>query len=383
VRFFSSHWTELDRHSGYGAIRVIRPSEGPAITDFVTHELGFAYGTYGIHVGQDDRLTFFGDGQPIDAYLIDCRANSPTLGSEIAISFRASPYRVLVIPAGVAHTFDGLSGVVTRDEPVWYADNNPDWDPDNDLISFPRDALTAPVVQVNTRKLPVAAHLLVSKMSQVANGANHAAYSARYRVNLGGETRYVKVTPDWSGVPSLAGLTGFPATAELNNYALTGPKSFTIVPSTDSCTSDVIELLGEGMEPERFVSHRLSERVLTWIGGTGQAWLSIGDETNTVHTTPMNDPRISFRIPPGAKYRLHCEGRNWFRSEMRVLKAAAGSATALGQDMTVHEVEAVRPQSVADIQYIPGAALNALARAEAAARKYLQDEENTDASNNH
>ncbi len=371
VCFVPTHWVDLDRHSGYGAARVVRPSEGPAITDFVTHQRDFAYGTYGIHVGQDDRLTFFGDGQSIVAHLIDCRAGSPTLGTEIAISFCASSGRVLVVPAGVAHTLDGLACVVTRDEPVWYADSNPDWDPDNDLISFPRDAVTAPVVQVNKQKLPVAAHLLISKMSQVANGANHAAYSARYQVNVGGEMRYVKVTPDWSGLPSLDELAGFPAVAALTNYSLTGPRSYTIVPSTDSCTSDVIELIGDGTEPETFVSHRLSERVLTWIGGTGLSWLSVGDEANTVHTTPMDDPRISFRIPPGTKYRLRAEGRNWYRSEMRLLKAAAGSDIVPGRDMQVHEVDDVRPQQVTEVVYVPGAALNALARAEAAAQKYL------------
>jgi len=369
--FVSAHWIGLDRHSGYGAACVIRPSAGPAITDFVTHQQDFAYGTYGIHVGQDDRLTFFGDGQSIVAYLIDCRAGSPTLGSEIAISFCASGRRVLIVPAGVAHTLDGLGGVVTRDEPVWYADANPDWDPDNDLVSFSRDAVTIPIVQVNTQKLPVAAHLLISKMSQVANGANHAAYSARYRVNVGGEMKYVKLTPDWSGLPSLAEPEGFPAASGLASYSLTGPKSYTIVPSNDSCTSDVIELIGDGTEPGSFVSHRLSERTLTWIGGSGESWLSVGDDANTVRTARLDDPRISFRIPPGMKYRLHCEGRNWYRSEMRLLTAAGEGVLTPGRDMQVHGAEDVRPQPVKEVEYIPGAALNALARAEAAAQKYL------------
>lgn len=34
-------------------------SEGPMISDFVTHQPDFQYTTYGIHIGQDDRLTFF------------------------------------------------------------------------------------------------------------------------------------------------------------------------------------------------------------------------------------------------------------------------------------------------------------------------------------
>ena len=31
---------------------------GPLISDYVTHEKAFLYGTYGIHIGQDDRLFF-------------------------------------------------------------------------------------------------------------------------------------------------------------------------------------------------------------------------------------------------------------------------------------------------------------------------------------
>ena len=80
VTFEPTHSQDLDVNAGYGAIRVIRPSEGPGITDYVTHQADFEYSTFGIHVGQDDRLTFFGSGQWIRAHLIDCRAGSPTAG---------------------------------------------------------------------------------------------------------------------------------------------------------------------------------------------------------------------------------------------------------------------------------------------------------------
>ncbi|WP_239476211.1 hypothetical protein [Streptomyces sp. CS090A] len=81
---------------------------------------GVAYILFG---GQElaagDRLAFFGEGQNISVHLSDCRNDVGRPGAEITIGLAVSPYRVLTIPKGVAHTLDGLGGVVTRDEPVW------------------------------------------------------------------------------------------------------------------------------------------------------------------------------------------------------------------------------------------------------------------------
>ncbi|GAA4660854.1 dTDP-4-dehydrorhamnose 3,5-epimerase family protein [Bartonella pachyuromydis] len=94
-------------------------SEGPLISDFVTHESSFNYSTYGIHIGQDDRLTFMGDnGKYIHGHFVDCREGSPTLHHHVAIAFAPSVYRRLIVPRGVAHTFDNIERIVTRDEPI-------------------------------------------------------------------------------------------------------------------------------------------------------------------------------------------------------------------------------------------------------------------------
>ncbi|GGJ49271.1 dTDP-4-dehydrorhamnose 3,5-epimerase family protein [Pseudomonas avellanae] len=91
-------------------------SPGPLISDFVTHEKDFHYSTYGIHVGQDDRLTFMGDSRTqIDVFFVDCREGSATLHQIVRLRFKPSLERRLVIPRGVAHTFDNLEGIVTRD----------------------------------------------------------------------------------------------------------------------------------------------------------------------------------------------------------------------------------------------------------------------------
>src|SRR4051794_4245415 len=67
----------------------------------------FEYGHYGIHLGQEDRLTFMGDShKSIQAFFIDCREKSLTRGQRIVTQFTPSTARTLCIPAGVAHSFE-------------------------------------------------------------------------------------------------------------------------------------------------------------------------------------------------------------------------------------------------------------------------------------
>ncbi len=49
------------------------------------------------------------------------------------------------------------------------------------------------MVQTNQHRLPVAAHLLMSRMAQRTNALSHNAYAACYRVSIGGETTYAMV----------------------------------------------------------------------------------------------------------------------------------------------------------------------------------------------
>ncbi|MBL3670995.1 hypothetical protein JL475_34645 [Streptomyces sp. M2CJ-2] len=359
--------TNVDTGDGTTPVtRVVRITTGPGITDYVTHETEFAYSTYGIHVGQDDRLTFFGDDQRIAVHLIDCREDSPQLGDEITIELAVSAYRVLIIPKGVAHTLDGLGGVVTRDEPVWYADSNPDWNPDNDLVSFPRTASSAPVVQTNRHELPVSAHLLVSRMSQRTSGAVRGAYGARYRATIGGRVTYVTLRPNWRAA-EVEIVPGGPV--RRNNFTLTGPESFTLVPSTDSCTSDVLEV-ELGLGDEKFIRHERSRRHLTWLTGSREAAVELIDADGERQTVRLGDPTIAVRIPPGTWYRLTGRGRAWFRSETELLDVDPTAVQHFpGQDAELANEDgtgAARAEQDSD-RYLPGASLHALARMEATA----------------
>jgi len=191
LRFEPNVARPLSSERGWFDMKV-NSSPGPLVSDFVTHGPHFEYSTLGIHVGQDDRLTFFEEpGRWIEGYFVDCREGSATLHRRIVRRFEASPLRRLVIPRGVAHTFDGLSGVTTRDEPVWYSgENNPHWNINNDLISVLRTAETFPVVQVNDFRLPEALHVYMTQLSQAVLD-EPKPYSTRFKLRIGDREQYV------------------------------------------------------------------------------------------------------------------------------------------------------------------------------------------------
>lgn len=191
LRFEENIVRPIDAGQGWFNLKICS-SPGPLVSDFVTHGEDFEYSTLGIHIGQDDRLTFFGDcTQEISGESVDCREGSATLHKRVVARFAASPYRRLVIPRGVAHTFDNLQGIVTRDEPVWHAsDDNPHWNVNNDLVSILRDAPEFPVVNVNEFRMPDELHLFLTRLSQEVLG-DPKAYFTRFRLKIGGEERYV------------------------------------------------------------------------------------------------------------------------------------------------------------------------------------------------
>lgn len=116
--------------------------------NIVTHgEEQFEYGQYGIHLAQQDVLTFLGNvNARIRARFIDCRMTSPTFRRSVDIYFAPTSGRTLIIPPGVAHTFSGLEGVVTLNAyclflPPLEAVVQPivGWRPEHDIINLPLD----------------------------------------------------------------------------------------------------------------------------------------------------------------------------------------------------------------------------------------------------
>lgn len=356
--------TSSSRGTFQGApIEIVKISPGSGVTDYVTHESNFSYSTFGIHIGQDDRLTFLGVDQTVIVSLIDCRESSPTVGVEVTVSMKVSPDRMIVIPRGVAHTLDGLDGVVTRDEPVWFCGDSPDWHLDNDLVSFGRTGTRHPVIQECNQPIPLAACLLISRMSQRVNSTTHAAYAARYNLKFTDGDRYVLVRPSW--VSEGSGHNGDTEWVDENRYALTGPESFTIVPTTDSCTSDFLRLRLDDLD-ESWSVHPRSHRKITWLGGEGEFSVELLSEDG-VSVVYASDPTVHVNIPPGTWYRYSGSGTAVLRSEQ--LRLVPDPQRDVGPDI---ESRSERPQGSLDRPvapeggwtFMPGSVANLLARKE-------------------
>ncbi|MBM7459951.1 dTDP-4-dehydrorhamnose 3,5-epimerase family protein [Rhodococcus coprophilus] len=113
-------------------------------TDRYTHD------AYGIHLTQEDRLTFLGPpDHTVRAHFVDLREGSPTLHATVSVDFTPSAGRYLAIPAGVAHAFDGLERVFTVNKPQSYvkAENDGiDTINGNDVLDWPLDQRPFPVL---------------------------------------------------------------------------------------------------------------------------------------------------------------------------------------------------------------------------------------------
>lgn len=108
--------------------RIVVTSENGMFTTIVWHgedPSDAEYPHFALHLAGDDRLTFI-NGKQIRGEFVDCRQGSDTLHKHIVLEWDGNPERRLVVPAGVAHWFRNLAGVVTRNEPILRWDSDPD-----------------------------------------------------------------------------------------------------------------------------------------------------------------------------------------------------------------------------------------------------------------
>ena len=154
------HW-EIRVRVPNGADSFVVPFPTVHPVNLVYHgEKPFNYGHYGIHVGQEDRLTFLGpSNKRITAYFIDCRTSSSTRGSRLKVQFAPSSSRTLCIPPGVAHAFDGLDSVHTINDynlflpdPDKLFSEQSDWNPSSDVVNISMDVSDADLTFVEENK---------------------------------------------------------------------------------------------------------------------------------------------------------------------------------------------------------------------------------------
>ncbi|OBX18614.1 hypothetical protein A9995_11705 [Erythrobacter sp. QSSC1-22B] len=144
------HWQQL-AYVESGPASGIRPFFETRPYYMVDHGTApYAHDAFGIHLGQDDHLTFLGsDDASVEVQFVDCRRGSATLHAQVALRFSPCAHRTLVIPRGVAHRFTGLENVVTLNQGVAYLDRNGDYEPATDVIDWPVGRSDYPVLAVN------------------------------------------------------------------------------------------------------------------------------------------------------------------------------------------------------------------------------------------
>ncbi len=143
--------------SGTNSYYVIENPSG-GVTDILYYDQEYDDPWLGVHVGQVDRLTFFGaDTTRIRAVFVDCREGSSTLHKKIEVIFSPDPCVHLIIPSGVAHAFSGMQHVTVRVESLWFMPDgeNQDYDMSNDSIAFHIDESRSwPTIKANTLPVP-------------------------------------------------------------------------------------------------------------------------------------------------------------------------------------------------------------------------------------
>lgn len=170
---------------------------GSGVTEITHYYNADEYsGWFAVHLGQIDKLTFFGDpSKNIRGAFIDCRKNSPTLHKRVDISFTPDPTKHIYIDRGIGHLFYHKTGVTIRVETLLYvSENNPDFNFVNDSINFRGDELIAnlPVFQINELPLPseVSEYILVQQQKSIIEGGFKQIASD---IRLQGQTKRITI----------------------------------------------------------------------------------------------------------------------------------------------------------------------------------------------
>lgn len=219
-------WEPVHSVPNGGESRVI-PIPTTHLVHLVFHgEKPFSHGQFGFHTGLNDRLLFLGPPeQRATGYFLDCREDSPTLHRRVTFEFSPSTQRILNIPCGVAHCFDGLEGVYTLNTfnaflpppDVLLTDRSP-WATGADIYNFAMDTPDSelPVVRPNPYPASETFYELLREMQAETLGSVDHEYPVTEDVTLpDGTTSTLMIRkrlsaaqslPEWEPIPGIAGL---------------------------------------------------------------------------------------------------------------------------------------------------------------------------------
>jgi len=272
---------------------------------FVTHSSSFKYKTFGNHVGQLDRLTFVAYRRRIiEAFFIDCRSDSPTIGCRVHLQLSDSPLRKLCIPCGVAHTFSNLEDVVTRNDLSIFVDaSNASWNLLDDDLSFwwtKAGVETAPLVKVNRNPLPETMVRFFYRLQQRAIlSSTESATNCFESLRLPSDCQAVRV----------------PTKAETPEHNL-------VVPSTDSCETGFFTLKLNGNRSHEFQTNDSFNTIHTFLDREGESLdFEVLEESSSLDSNIIArsiwtcNPSIGLFIPAGVRYRYVGSGQFAVREE--------------------------------------------------------------------
>jgi dTDP-4-dehydrorhamnose 3,5-epimerase-like enzyme len=307
-----------------GSFVVPFPTTRPV--NIVTHgEKRFDYGQYGIHLAQQDVLTFLGDSsQVVHARFIDCRKTSTTFRAALEIEFSPSSSRTLVIPSGVAHTFSGLEGISTLNAYSVFLPPIEDmlkgalgWTPENDIINLPLSIDPTEVEGLMPMPQPASNRVyyrLASLQASTLSGGNVSHAETRNFILDTGEQVRLMLQPR---AESLAEAPRVPRSKikgvrfERHNAVRTGDDS-RIMPVAGPSPFYIVD---HGVEPYNFDSfgvHLGQEDHLTFLGSSCRnirlKLVDMRRGSETLHYEEWHefscDPQMELIIPCGVAHAL-------------------------------------------------------------------------------
>lgn len=323
--------------SGLPGARHVRSSRNNRPYHYMVHSPHFAYEEYALHLGQYDRLSFYGkaDAEPVAVHLYDCRENSPEYDRKLEIDVPADGSCVLAIPPGYAHWFERLGSVTTRNDysVLVPEDASSPWNPLEDNATFPVEDMhrSRPKTIANTIELPTSAQFLVSKAVSSSWRGGATEQGVVTTAEIDGELRRYYLDRDLSThQPELPAFDLATVAAEIGSYQSIRDDSFGIGSNVGNGLADTMVHELPAQWPQHFSAHpNLTLRLSPLLYDNPEAELQLIDrraDSATFGATQVvpfpRDPRVVLTIEPGVLLRARGRGTLHYRVEYEVLHSS-------------------------------------------------------------
>ncbi|MBJ9977035.1 dTDP-4-dehydrorhamnose 3,5-epimerase family protein [Pseudomonas sp. S75] len=320
------HWFNRWRLGNGSSESFVVPFATTRPVNIVTHgDTHFDYGQFGIHLAQQDVLTFLGDASKvINARFIDCRKASPSFRTSLSLQFSPASSRTLVIPPGVAHTFSGLEGVTTLNAydlflPPLTSLLQPTlgWTPEHDIINLPLEVDPASVEGVQPMGEPAANrvyhHLAALQRSILSTSELSHAETRQFTLDTG-EHVHIMLQPAVHAAREASAfpVSGIPGVEFKRHGSVRTGEHSRIVPVMGPSPFYIVD---HGAQPYSFDSfgiHLGQEDHLTFLGPSCQSirlkLVDVRAGSATLHREEWHefrpDPEMELTIPCGVAHAL-------------------------------------------------------------------------------